>query len=53
MIQKFLGRSLRYNEQMMDAVNRLGLLSIDVEATSSLDQLSDVCLELIRAEPRP
>ncbi len=47
MIQKFLGRSLRYNERMMDAVNRLGLVSMDVEAASSLDELSDMCLELI------
>ena len=47
MIQKFLGRSLRYNEQMTDAVNRLGLVSMDVEAASSLDELSGMCLELI------
>ena len=51
MIQRFLGRSHRYNERMMDAVNRLGLLSMDVEATSSLDQLSDMCLELINYQP--
>ena len=48
MIQKFLERAQRYNERMMEAVNRLGLASINVEAVSSLEELSDVCLELLR-----
>ena len=48
MIQKFLGRTHLFNEHMMDAVNRLGLLSIDVETTSSLNELSDTCLALLR-----
>ncbi len=31
MIDKFLARALLYNEQMMASVNRLGLMSVDVE----------------------
>jgi 2-phosphoglycerate kinase len=50
MIQKFLERTHRYNEQMMEAVNRLGLVSINVEALASLDELSDRCLELLRKQ---
>lgn len=45
MIRKFLERTLRYNEQMMKAVNLLGLRSLNVESTSSLDDLSNQCLE--------
>ena len=51
MIQKFLERSLRYNEQMMDAVKRLGLVSVDIETTSSPEQLSDLCLDLLWKNP--
>ena len=51
MIQKFLERTQLYNERMMDAVNRLGLVSMDVEAISSLEELSDKYLELINCKP--
>lgn len=47
MIRKFLDRSIRYNEQMMDAVRRLGLVSVDIETASSPEQLSDICLDLL------
>lgn len=47
MIQKFVARTIRYNEVMMQAVHRLGLASIHVEATSSLDDLCRRCLELL------
>jgi 2-phosphoglycerate kinase len=47
MIQKFLERTLRYNERMMDAVNRLGLASFNVEESASLDKLGERCLELL------
>jgi 2-phosphoglycerate kinase len=50
MIQKFLERTYRYNQHMMEAVNRLGLVSINIEAISSLDELSDICLELARKQ---
>ncbi len=46
-IQIFLERSNRYNERMIDSINRLKLISINVEATPSLDELTDKCLELI------
>jgi 2-phosphoglycerate kinase len=51
MIRKFLGRTQLFNKHMMDAIDRLGLLSIDVETVSSLDELSDTCLELLRKHP--
>jgi 2-phosphoglycerate kinase len=47
MIQKFLERTHLYNEQMMDAIKRLGLVSINVETTASLNELSDICLEAL------
>jgi len=47
MVAKFLQRTHLYNERMMEAVNRLGLVSMDIESTSSLDELCDTCLELL------
>jgi 2-phosphoglycerate kinase len=47
MIQKFLERTYRYNGQMMNAIKRLGLVSINVETTASLNELSDICLEAL------
>lgn len=45
MIDKFLARTLVYNGRMMKAVKRLGLVHIDVETVSSLEQLSEwLCL---------
>ena len=48
MIQNFLRRTQRYNERMVAAVNRLGLLSVDVEQAPSPEQLSDICLTLLK-----
>jgi 2-phosphoglycerate kinase len=50
MIQNFLARTLRYNEEMMRSVNELGLASINVESASSLDDLSNKCLKLLRCQ---
>jgi 2-phosphoglycerate kinase len=47
MIQKFLERTLNYDKKMMEAINRLGLVSVNVESTSSLDELAKVCLNLL------
>ena len=47
MIDKFLKRTLIYNTHMMQVVNRLELPHIEVNATNSLDQLSDNCLALL------
>jgi len=49
-IRKFLERTLVYNIRMMNAVNRLGLISLDPDGTSSLDELSDKCLDLLRKQ---
>ena len=51
MIQKFLDRTLRYNAEMMSAVNRHGLVSLDVEGSSDPVQLRERCLELILQNP--
>ncbi|HEX8236462.1 MAG TPA: hypothetical protein VF600_10935 [Abditibacteriaceae bacterium] len=48
-IQKFLARTLRYNEQMMEVVNQLGLMSVDVESTAS-DDLANTCLQLLKKQ---
>lgn len=50
MIQKFLGRAKQYNEHMTDAVERFGLRTVDVKATSSVEELSGQCLQLIGYE---
>ena len=47
MIDKFFGRTQRYNARMMQAVRRLGLPWIDVEAYSSLEHLTDTALGLL------
>ena len=47
MVEKFIGRNDLYNERMLDAVNRLGLVSIDVGSVSSIDELTERCLLLI------
>ena len=48
MIQKFLQRTLLYNEKMMDVINRLGFDYIEVDKISSPDQLCDMCFELLQ-----
>jgi 2-phosphoglycerate kinase len=50
MIDKFLERTYLYNERMMDAVNRLGLVSMDVENASTLDELTDKCLAVLKKQ---
>ncbi|MFQ5630506.1 MAG: 2-phosphoglycerate kinase [bacterium] len=44
MIDKFLERTRLYNERMMDTVKRLGLVSIDVENASNVDELTGMSL---------
>ena len=44
LIQKFIDRTLLYNQRMIEEVRRLGLISINVEEVASLDNLSDRCL---------
>ncbi len=47
MIDKFLGRTHRYNVRMMNALRRLGLPWVNVEETASLEQLTDKALCLL------
>jgi 2-phosphoglycerate kinase len=47
LIQKFLERTHSYNQHMMDAVKQLELASIDIETTSSLEELVDQCLQTL------
>jgi 2-phosphoglycerate kinase len=49
-IQKFLGRTLSYNRQMMEAIVRLGLVSVNVESASSLDELTHLCLNFLKLQ---
>ena len=50
MIDKFLERTYLYNERTMDAVEQLGLASIDVEKTSNADELADMCLSVLEKQ---
>jgi hypothetical protein len=49
MIEKFIGRTCRYNEQMMQALTRLGLPWINVEETLSLEDLTNKAFRLLNA----
>ena len=49
MVDKFLARSLLYNAQMMDAIRRHGLVSMDVNA-ASVGELTQRCLPLLGLE---
>ena len=46
LIQKFLNRTLLYNERMKQGVKRLGFIGVNVEATTTIDELSSQCLKL-------
>ncbi|MBN1579481.1 MAG: 2-phosphoglycerate kinase [Anaerolineae bacterium] len=50
LIDKFLARTLAYNTRMMEAVNRLGLSSIDLDTTSSQEDLAGRCLSLLQRQ---
>jgi len=50
LIDKFLGRTLLYNKGMLDAVESLGLASLNVEGISSLEELHHECVELINRQ---
>ncbi len=47
MIQKFLGRTHLYNKRLLDAINRHGLASLNVEGSATVQELSDICLQLV------
>jgi 2-phosphoglycerate kinase len=49
MIDKFLARTQRYNAHMMTTVERLGLVSVDINGASSMDALMSMVLsELVK-----
>lgn len=48
LIQKFLERTQLYNDYMLQAVARLRLVSVNVEAEPSLEVLSDLCLKRLQ-----
>jgi 2-phosphoglycerate kinase len=50
MIDKFLDRTYLYNERIMDAVKRLGLAIIDVEKASNVDELTGMCLSVLKMQ---
>lgn len=44
LIDKFLERTCTYNEWIVNEVKRLGLVSVDVESMSDMDELLGMCL---------
>lgn len=44
LVDKFLERNGLYNERIIDAVNRLGLISLNVEGASTVNELMSMCL---------
>ncbi|MEA3337675.1 MAG: 2-phosphoglycerate kinase [Chloroflexota bacterium] len=52
MVDKFLGRTRLYNRRMMDAINRLGQLSMVVDDASTLDELTGRCQALLKSNNR-
>lgn len=51
LVDKFLARTLRYDELMLRALARLGLPWLNVEAAASLDDLADQALRLLAQGP--
>ncbi len=47
LIEKFIDRTLLYNNRMMELVEQLGFISIDVKSTSTVEEVSNKCMELI------
>ena len=47
LVEKFIGRTVRYDDLMMEAVTKLGLASIDVGTASSIDELMEKCLHVM------
>ncbi len=47
LVDQFVGRTERYNELMLTAVRRLDFALIDVDSTSSLNELVERCRQLV------
>lgn len=48
LVEKFLARSTRYQHRMLEAINRIGLNTIDTSADPSLEELLQRCCALAR-----
>lgn len=46
LVDKFLQRNHLYNDQITDAVDRLGLVSLNVEDASTAEELMSMCLSI-------
>jgi 2-phosphoglycerate kinase len=53
MIDQFLARTWLYNARMMSTVERLGLVSVDIERVSSRDDLVSIILRSLRDQSSP
>ncbi|MEO0685471.1 MAG: 2-phosphoglycerate kinase [Cyanobacteria bacterium J06649_11] len=47
LIEKFLQRTLFYNQRMMESLEHLGFTYIDVESASNTEELSNKCIEIL------
>jgi putative acetyltransferase len=50
LIDKFLARSWAYDEQIMDRAHRLGLATVRLKETSTIDELVRTCLALLEEQ---
>jgi 2-phosphoglycerate kinase len=46
LVDKFLQRNCLYNDRIVDAIARLGLVSLNVEDASTLEELMSMCLSV-------
>jgi 2-phosphoglycerate kinase len=46
LVDKFWERNCLYNDRIIDAVNRLGLVSLNVENVSTADELMSLCMSV-------
>jgi len=51
MIDGFLARTRRYDDDMMAAVRRLGLASLNIEQASNMEELMGMCLTALDMNP--
>jgi 2-phosphoglycerate kinase len=47
LVDKFVERNCLYNDRIIDAVSRLGLVSVNIEDTSTPDELMNLCLSIL------
>jgi 2-phosphoglycerate kinase len=47
LVDKFVERNCLYNDRIIDAVDRFGLVSVNVEDVSTPDELMNLCLSIL------